>query len=126
MTECIDCGGTPIEAFGRCATCNGEQRKAEKRAKKVKIVTAIPKVTESRATELKQYPKLRKGFLLHKMVCELKFPGCLQTPREIHHKSLLAKNFLNTKTWLALCPECHRQLENMPAEIRREKGFLTD
>src|SRR5258706_8283449 len=76
-----------------CDTHNAEKRKAERNAKKVKIIRPVKKVSEKRADELKKYPKLKKAFLEHKMVCEFRFEGCTITATQPHHCSVSAKNF---------------------------------
>ena len=124
--ECIDCGGTPIEANGLCASCNHKKRKAEREARKYKVFNPVKKVTEKRAEENKEYSKLRKQFLLHKMACEMKFHGCSITATTVHHTSKSHQNFLNTDTWIAACLYCHSVAEAMPAEELREIGLLTD
>lgn len=109
-----------------CATHNAQKRKAERDAKKVKIVKPIKKVSESRAKELTEYPKLKRQYLEFKMHCEIRLEGCTRSATEIHHVSLSASNFLNTNTWLGSCPTCHRNCEDLPAIQRRALGFLTD
>lgn len=123
--ECIDCGGTPVEAFGRCASCNAKNRKAERESKKVKVVKPMKKVSEKHADELTKYPNLRKQFLEYKMICE--FDGCKEKSTQVHHCSKSATNFLNTDTWMAICATHHNFIEReMSAEERRVKGYLTD
>ncbi len=108
-----------------CATHNFENRKAERDAKKVKVIKPPNKVSFNKAKELTIYPKLRKQFLLHKMACEVKLQGCTVSATDVHHCSTSAKDFLNTDTWTAVCRFCHFQIETeMSAELRREKGLL--
>jgi hypothetical protein len=124
MAYC-DCGN-PVENrdTGKCGSCSHAARKAAK--VKVKVVTPVKKVTQKRADELKDYPHLRRMYIASHSDCEIRLVECMGRSREIHHCSLSAKNFLNTDTWLASCIICHRALENMPAEQRRELGWLTD
>lgn len=121
-----DCDNPQEGTTGFCASHNWQIRKTERDAKKIKVIRPVRKVTEKRDKENKEYSKLRKDFLEHKMVCEVRFIGCQITSSEIHHCSLSQKNFLNIKTWKAICSVCHRDLEDMPAEERRLKGFLTN
>ena len=123
---CNVCGSNKVEnsELGLCATHNKERR--DKENEKVKVIKPIKKVSEKRADELLKYPKLKKNFLEHKMVCELRFEGCLITAAQIHHCSKSALNFLNTNTWMSCCQICHSQVEDMSAEERRKKGYLTD
>lgn len=124
MIFCINCGGTPIEAFDLCASCNLERRKKENA--KPKVVKHVKKVSEKRAEELKSYTKLKKQYLEHKMACEMKFQGCSITSTDIHHTSLSDANFLNTDTWVGCCRFCHTVCENMPADERRRLELLID
>ena len=107
-----------------CASCNAAARKAAK--VKIKVVSPVKKVTQKRADELSKYPGLKKGYISVHPGCEVQLTDCTIKSTEIHHCSLSAKNFLNTDTWMATCSNCHRDLENMPAEQRRALGWLTD
>lgn len=128
FTHCIICDNPKVEnqELGLCASCGLEKRKSERYERKIKVVKPVKKVTDKRADELKLYPKLKRQFLDHKMICEFRFEGCTITSTQPHHTSLSAKNFLNTKTWIACCLSCHKKCESLPAEERREKGYLTD
>ena len=109
-----------------CATHNKQRRDQAKNELKVKIVKPVKKVSEKRADELLQYPKLKKQYLEFKMHCEIRLEGCTRSATEIHHVSLSAKNFLNTDTWLGTCQNCHRAAENLSAIQRRSLNLLTD
>ena len=109
-----------------CASHNFQTRKDERDSKKVKIVKPVKKVSESRAKELTEYPRMKKEFLEEKMMCEINLPGCWKLVTQIHHVSKDAKNFLNKATWKRSCAWCHPLLEDMPAEERRNLGLLTD
>jgi hypothetical protein len=124
--NCIECDNPVVEFNGLCASCNHAHRKAEREAKKIKVIKPVKKVSGKRADELTKYPKLKKDFLEHKMVCEFRLDGCTITATQPHHCSLLAKNFLNTDTWKACCLSCHIRVEALPSEQRRELGLLTD
>lgn len=127
ILECIECGSTPVEFNGLCASCSAQKRKEERQAKKSKVAKPVNKVSEKKAAELKEYAKLKKEFLNHKMKCELVLPGCFVSSYEVHHTSLSEKNFLNTDTWMAICRSCHKKVETeMSAEERRQKNLLTD
>jgi len=102
------------------------KRKAEKLANKVKVITPIRKVSAKKANDIPRYSVLKQKYLEFKMGCEALLPGCTVSAKEIHHCSKSETNFLNMETWLGCCHECHRTLENLPAEERRAKGWLTD
>jgi len=119
----------PVEnrTTGLCATHGAIERKAERDAKKIKIVKPIKKVSEHKAKELTEYAKLKKQFLETNMACQIRLPGCFISSFDVHHCSKSESNFLNTNTWMAVCRNCHRQIETeMSAESRREQGLLTD
>jgi len=121
----LDCDNPREGNTEHCASHNFEKRKAEREAKKVKVVKQVKKVSENRADELTKYPKLRKQFLEFKMICE--FDGCKHKSEQVHHCSKSALNFLNTDTWMAVCSTHHNFIEReMSAEERRLKGYLTD
>src|SRR6478609_3794120 len=86
-----------------CATHNAEKRKAERNAKKVKIVKPPRKVSPRKAKELDEYLVLKAEFLETKNACEIRLPGCFLSSYEVHHCSMSDKDFLNTETWLAVC-----------------------
>ncbi len=128
MATCVISGcDNPCEgSLWICATHNAEKRKAERNALKVKVVKPIKKMSAKRAKEVPQYSKLKEAFLEEQMMCEIQLEGCFKLATQIHHCSLLADNFLNTKTWKRVCAHCHPLLEAMPAEERRENNLLTD
>ena len=124
---CIECGSNKIEnkELGLCGTCNKARR--DKENVRPKIIKQVKKVSEKRANELKEYPSKKRKFLLENPNCQLKQDGCSGKATQIHHCSVLAKNFLNEKTWKGGCENCHHFIEvYMPAEERRRLGLLTD
>lgn len=113
-----DCGN-PVENrdTGKCGSCSQAARKAAK--VKVKVVAPFKKVTQKKADELAKYPSLKRQYIAINPNCEASLIDCTMTPSQIHHCSISAKNFLNTDTWLAVCSNCHKDVENMPSEQRR-------
>jgi hypothetical protein len=122
-----DCDNPREGNTEHCASHNFEKRKAEREAKKVKVVKPVKKVSERRADELKEYPSKKRKFLNENPNCQLKQIGCTGKATEIHHCSISANNFLNEKTWKGGCSNCHHFVEvYMSAEERRILGLLTD
>lgn len=82
----------------------------------------IPKKSAKRAKEDKTYTVLRKAFLEGK-ICQVNQDA---PATEVHH-TYSGKDrdahYLDVKTWLAVCPECHRWIHKFPAEAR-ELGYL--
>lgn len=113
----------PLERNGHTASCNHAQRKAER--VKPKKHTPIKRVSDKRKTENKQYSELRKQYLYDHPTCEIRLIGCTGKATEIHHCSTSHKDFLNTKTWKAVCAHCHNMIERvLSANDRRNKGLL--
>lgn len=127
MTCIIEHCGKPVENrdTGLCSTHNREQRKAEERASRVKIVHAINKVSAKRKAENLVYSKRRKHYLEEHPNCELKLDGCTKKATQIHHsKGRLGSNFTNKKTFKATCFSCHKQLhDKMSAKEAQARGY---
>lgn len=105
-------------------TCEGECR----RPKQKKLRKPVRKVSKKRAKENRKYSVLRKQFLEDKM-CEAGLEGCTEVADQVHHMSgRVGKNFLDTSTWLGVCPSCHKQIEERPAmakQLNLSKSRLT-
>lgn len=69
------------------------------------------------------YGNLRRDFLSQKehAQCAAKLPGCLRSTGQdltIHHTKGRGKFYLDTSTWIALCLNCHRWVEEHPQEAK--------
>lgn len=126
--ECIDCGGGPIEAEGRCGTCRARMRREEAQARKdaLKKPTSVRKVSSQRAAKLVLFGPKKKRYLQAHPLCELMIRGiCAGMATEIHHCSMSDLDFLNEDTWKGGCAPCHRYVETeLSAEERKKLGFL--
>lgn len=113
-----------------CASCNARERKEERQkfTDSLKKPRAISQRSEKKAEEDAEYKLLRIDFLIEYPTCQISINGpCNRKATQIHHTSLSALNYLNTTTWLGSCQECHNIIERvLSAEVRREKGLLTD
>lgn len=83
----------------------------------------INKVSDKKKKEDKIYYALRDVFLSNKPNCELRLPGCFLKSSDVHHVHRRGENYLNVKTWMSLCRNCHHYVETHPAESR-EKGWI--
>ncbi len=122
-----DCDNYTEGTTDFCGSCNHTRRKAERLALKEKPKPkAIPKVSAKRKEKLKEYKILRQNYIFAHPKCQIKIMGiCTFTSLEIHHCSMSDNDFLNTSTWKASCPECHRHTETiLSAADRKEKGLL--
>ena len=110
--------------------------------------TRLSPVSKKRKKEMGEYAKLRAEFLRAHPYCMVwlrengftedrvsptgkvwSLFGPLEmwyAPRstEIHHGARRGKNYLNTKTWWAVCRESHDRIEQNPSWARAN-GYLT-
>lgn len=103
--------GRIAERNGRCATCNFEDRRAERRELKEanKKPSKIPRRTKKRESQEREYSKLRKQYLEYYPCCEV--IGCHQKATEIHHKAGREGHRLTeTDNFLAVCKACHGRI----------------
>lgn len=89
-----------------CGSHNHAIRKAEREARKVKIVKPVKKITEKRAKQNREYLEMREQFLEQYPVCQVK--DCQNKATEIHHIQGRANDLLtNPENFLAICNEHH-------------------
>ena len=82
----------------------------------------LKKASKKRSKESKEYTTLRKVFLNGK-ICQVNQDG---PATEVHHTYSgkdRAAHYLDVKTWLAVCRECHKWIHSHPAEAR-QLGYL--
>lgn len=102
-----------------CATHNHAIRKAEREAKKTKIVKPVKKITEKRAKQNREYLEIRVHFLEQYPMCQI--GGCNNKSTEVHHMKGKANDLLtNPENFLAICSDCHRKITEHSAEAIRE------
>lgn len=84
--------------------------------------TSLRRVSKKRATQNREYLKLRKDFLANALFCEV--PDCFNRSEEIHHVNHReGKRLLDTKYFLAVCRTHHAFIHNNPAWARAQ-GLL--
>ena len=89
----------------------------------VKMPKEIPKESDSMKEIKKELKKRYPEFLKKRPLCEAKMQGCTGRSECVHHKNgRLKDNILNEKTWMAVCKNCNRVIEEQDA-LAREKGF---
>lgn len=123
--ELMNCDCQPFdikERNGHSASCNREQRKAEKEAlKPVKKQKPIKKVSENMGKTLNVYSHEKRIFLIEN-------PNCAVYPNlpsdDVHHKKGRAtiELLLDKVYWLPVSRKAHIRIENNP-EWAKEKGF---
>lgn len=97
---------------------------------KFKYDGKFPKIkqkSKKRLEEDKIYFKLREVFLNKYPICQVNLPKCTHNATEIHHiynGENRRKYFLDTRTWISICRNCHNYIHFVSPEIAREKGLL--
>ena len=87
---------------------------------KKKPITKIKKVSDKKALNDAIYKVLRDKFISENPICMVfkNFPST-----DVHHKKgKIGKNYLDVSTFLAVCREAHRKIEDNP-EWARENGY---
>lgn len=116
--------GLPLERNNHTASCNREQRKAEERAKRQKlVVNELRKVSPKMAAALKIYSKKKKAWLVGKK-CAV-YPHLVAI--EPHHMKGKAtiELLLDERYWLPVSRPGHIWIEEHPKEAK-EKGWSLD
>lgn len=100
---------------GKCASCGHAERRAEKQAAKVKVVTPVKKITAKRAKQNSEYLVMREQFLEQYPVCQVK--DCQNKATEIHHMQGKANDLLtNPENFMAICNDHHKHFTEHSAE----------
>lgn len=90
---------------------------------KVKEKKPIPKVSEKRKKEQKEYKKMVADMAKDSDRCEVRAEGCQNKMTGAHHKQKRSpKNFLKLKNLLRACDNCQLWIELHPKKAA-EKGF---
>ena len=107
-----------------CAGCNelkhiwkshGKEKYCKECWYSIEKPKSISPVSAKRQVEMGTYSKLREAFLVVKLHCEAKLVGCTTKATDVHHKAgRIGENYLKIGTWLAVCRNCHRWIEDNP------------
>ncbi len=115
----------------KCAGCNNlkhiwKSHGKEKYCKECWYDIEKPKkpspISKKMKVVMDEYSKRRAAYLVIHPHCEAKIPGCTATATDIHHKAGRGENHLKISTWLAVCRNCHRWIEENP-DAAKELGF---
>lgn len=89
---------------------------------------SISPVSAKRRVEMDEYSKKRTAFLIVKPRCEAHLVGCTSISTDVHHKAgRVGDNYLKVSTWLAVCRNCHKWIEENPEaakELRLSESRL--
>jgi hypothetical protein len=85
--------------------------------------TRINPVSDKKRKQNKEYSVLRKDFLKDKTnsYCKAALPGCTGKDKStltIHHMKGRGRHTLDKNTWVTLCFNCHRWVEEHPEKAK--------
>ena len=87
----------------------------------------IPPRSQKRSKEERLYVAKRIIFIQEHPMCEAHISGiCTEYATEVHHKHSgkdREQSFIDEKTWMAICRNCHNWIHNNSRDAR-ELGFL--
>jgi hypothetical protein len=110
-----------------CAGCNqqkyiwkshGKEKYCKECWYNIEKPKSIRPVSKKRRVDIDTYSELRKAFLFIKPNCEAKLVGCSGKSSDVHHKKGRGDNYLKVGTWLSVCRECHKWIEENPLEAK--------
>jgi hypothetical protein len=102
-----------------CASCNHEARKAERFAKKTKVIRAVTKVTQKRATQLQEYYALKAEYLEANPCCSIE--GCYLKAVDVHHEGGRENDkLLDVKRFRGLCRKHHTYYTEHSKEAKED------
>jgi hypothetical protein len=127
------CDGCKLEQFiwknekgnRYCKNCWSRlQTVTGKHIKPTKSSKPIAPRSKKRATQEREYSKVRKDFLLSSPTCQAKLPNqCTIHTTDVHHmKGRIGELLTNPQYFLAVCRACHTWIELHPKEAK-ELGF---
>jgi hypothetical protein len=101
-----------------CKECASKLKKPKVFAPRV----AVKKISDKLAKKNVLYTVIRKHFLDKHKNCEAELENCSFESTEIHHKKGRGEYMLDEATFLAVCRNCHTEIELNPA-MAKERGF---
>ena len=87
-----------------------------KRSSGLKRKTRLRKESPKRAGERALYMVKREKFLKANPLCQACFEVAAVDVHHVHGR--LGENYLNEKTWLAVCRTCHERIHTNPSWAR--------
>ena len=86
--------------------------------------TYIKRKSKKREAEQEVYLDKRIKYLRSNPHCQVLLEDCTIMATQVHHKARrVGENYTNEKTFLAICDNCHRYLENNPV-FAKENNYL--
>jgi len=120
-----------ISKLKKCAGCDQMKHiwKSDKKDKycqscwySIEKPKAIKPVSTKMQATMDEYTKKRKAYLALFLTCQATLVDCTGGATDVHHMEGRGENHNKVSTWLAVCRNCHRWIEENPAEAK-ELGF---
>lgn len=94
------------------------------KSKPTAVKKRLPSISLKRKDENKEYSLQRKLFLEQHPMCQAHVSGiCQQYSSQVHHKKgRTGELLLDVRYWLAVCHNCHHEIEMKPLWAK-EMGF---
>ena len=84
---------------------------------------SISPISKKKQVSMDEYTKKRIGFLALYPICQAKVYECSVKATDVHLKAgRVGDNYLKVNTWLAVCRNCHKWIEENP-EAAKELKF---
>src|SRR5690625_2837961 len=89
--------------------CRRKYNEQKGKATKPKKRSRISPISDKKQKELREYRKLRDGYMEANKVCEVR--GCGNRSVDLHHKVSREFALLDTDVFMAVCRDCHNRIE---------------
>lgn len=112
-STCVDCG--------RLGPVTGNSRDGYRCGEHYRQYRA--RVSRAKREKDSGYTAAAKAFKQRHPVCQAQLPACTRATTEVHHKrGRSGGNLMDEATWLAVCRNCHRWIEEHPDDAKA-RGF---
>ena len=119
--KCPSCNDAE-PAKAECSKCRGRGFIIKPKKK-----SPIKKVSSKRHELNLEYGRLRKSYMLQNPKCEVLQPSgrvCGKAATDLHHRKGRAKYFLDARTYLSACRECHSFIHTVEPGWAHRMGYL--
>ena len=79
---------------------------------------SISPVSKKMQVTMDEYGRKRKAFLALFSTCQANLVDCTGQATEVHHKAGRGSNHNKIGTWLAVCRNCHKFIEEHPEDAK--------
>ena len=111
----------------KCAGCNelkhiwkshGKEKYCQPCWYQIDKPKSIKPVSTKMQATMDEYSKKRKAYLALFSTCQATLVDCTGQATDVHHMEGRGENHNKINTWLAVCRNCHRWIEENPADAK--------